>query len=889
MSVPSGTVTFLFTDIEGSTRLWQADETAMRSALTRHDELLRHAVAAHDGIVFSSMGDGIAAAFSTASAAMAAALAAQRMMGAEAWPTVSPIRVRMGLHTGEAELRDGDYFGTAVNRAARLMAVGHGGQVLCSSQTAGLVNGVELVDLGSHRLRDLSEPIRVFQAGAGRFPPVRSLDSIPGNLPEQTTSFVGRDAEVLELVSLVGAQRLVTLTGVGGVGKTRLALHVAAELVNEFPDGVWLVELGPVGDPAAVADAVATALSVTPEAGLGTADSVARALSSRRMLVVVDNCEHVLDAAADLVETILANTRSVKVMATSRAGLRVGAEQLWPVPSLPVSEASGSAAVELFAQRAQAVARGFSLDDPDELAAVVEICARLDGIALAIELAAARMVSMTAQDIRDRLDDRFRLLLGARRGVERHQTLRQAVGWSYDLLGNEERRVLNHAAVFSGGFDLTALAAVCSSSDEYFLLDVADSLVRHSLVTIDTTGRHARYGLLETIRQFAEEQLAAGGAINDVRERHARYFADQAVSYHRIWDGPRQRVALDWVDVELANLRTGFRWAAQQGDIATAATIAAHTAMIGLPLQRFEPVGWAEEILEAAASADLKQLPRLYTAASLCLFAGRPEDGLGYAQRGVSLENDRGYDAFDAGWTSQFEAGGHLYAGRLDQSLDIYNSLASRGGRIRLYGLVGLLAGLPAAGRSEDAIAIAEETLTTARSHGSPFLIAYAFLGYGRAFIQADPVRALNAFREGLAYAHEQRILIVEGYLAQDAAGLEAVHGEVDKALSLFDTTIDTFHRNGNTAGLNEMLACLALFFERIDRPEIAATLCGACANHPSFHSVYIPRIVDHLRGVLGETAFDEFSATGAAMEAADAVGYARYQIRKASDQTADR
>ena len=232
MSAPSGTVTFMFTDIEGSTRMWEADQTLMRVALSRHDELLRKTVAERDGVVFSSMGDGIAAAFSTASAAMAAALAAQRLLKAEAWPTVKPIKLRMGLHTGEAEIRDGDYLGTVVNRAARLMAIGHGGQVLCSSQTAGLVSGVELMDLGSHRLRDLSEAIGVFQAGAGRFPPVRSLDSIPGNLPEQPTSFVGRDAEVVEVISVVAAHRLMTLTGVGGVGKTHLAVQVAAELVN---------------------------------------------------------------------------------------------------------------------------------------------------------------------------------------------------------------------------------------------------------------------------------------------------------------------------------------------------------------------------------------------------------------------------------------------------------------------------------------------------------------------------------------------------------------------------------------------------------------------------------------------------------------------------------
>ena len=292
----SGIITFLFTDIEGSTRLWQADEEAMRSALARHDEVLRKTIAAHEGTVFSGTGDGMAAAFGSAAAAVRAALAAQRALQAEPWPTATPLRVRMGVHSGEAEWRDGDYFGTVVNRAARLTAVGHGGQVLCSAATAELVGdaGLDLVDLGEHRLRDLDRPLHVFQVGGGSFAALASLDDVPGNLPEQPSSFVGRQAEVAELTALVGAHRLVTLTGAGGVGKTRLAVQVAAELAGRFGDGVWLVELAPVGDPAAVADAVAAALAVTPQAGSSVADSVAAALAGRDLLVVLDNCEHVL-------------------------------------------------------------------------------------------------------------------------------------------------------------------------------------------------------------------------------------------------------------------------------------------------------------------------------------------------------------------------------------------------------------------------------------------------------------------------------------------------------------------------------------------------------------------------------------------------------------------
>jgi class 3 adenylate cyclase len=325
VSAPSGTVTFLITDIQGSTRLWQANESAMRAALSRHDELLRKAVGDHDGVVFSSMGDGIAAAFSSASAAVSAAVAGQDLLAGEEWPTAIPVRVRMGLHTGEAELRDGDYFGSAVNRAARLMAAGHGGQVLMSGATAAVLGdaGVMFVDLGEQRLRDLDRPMHVFQVGQEAFPPLRTLDAYPGNLPLLATSFVGRESELVELEEALKTNRLVTLTGVGGVGKTRLALQVAAHLVAEFPDGVWLIELGPVGDPAALPDAVATVLGVTPQAGMSVAGSVVAALAGRHRLLIFDNCEHVLDSAAELIGAILAGSAEVTVLATSREGLRV--------------------------------------------------------------------------------------------------------------------------------------------------------------------------------------------------------------------------------------------------------------------------------------------------------------------------------------------------------------------------------------------------------------------------------------------------------------------------------------------------------------------------------------------------------------------------------------
>src|SRR6201996_6792923 len=427
----------------------------MRKALAAHDEVLRQAIEAHSGLMFKHTGDGVCAAFASPHSAVDAAVAAQRVL---------ELPVRMGMATGEAELRDGDYFGAVLNRAARVMAAGHGGQILLTDSTAALLSGVDLTDLGPRRLRDLPGSVEVFQVRAPGlrtdFPALRALDAGPGNLRPGLTSFIGRESEVDQVQTALKVHRLVTLTGVGGVGKTRLALEVAARLVDEFPDGVWLFELAAVADPAAVPDAVAAVLGITQQPGKTVSGGVAAALEGRVRLLVFDNCEHVRDAAADLIEAILAASATTKIVATSREGLGIADEQLWPVPSLDFGAGIDSAAVSLFVERAQHVSPRFTFGDDGEAAAVVEICRRLDGIPLAIELAASRMATMTASEVRDRLDQRLRLLVGSRRGMERHQTLRHAVTWSYDLLDDAEKALLDRCSVLAGGFDLQSACAV---------------------------------------------------------------------------------------------------------------------------------------------------------------------------------------------------------------------------------------------------------------------------------------------------------------------------------------------------------------------------------------------------------------------------------------------
>ncbi len=872
------TVTFLFTDIEGSTRRWEEDPTGMRAALEVHDQLLRFAIDDHGGTVFKHSGDGMCAVFDSPTRAIEAAIFAQHRL---------TLPVRMGIVTGEVQPRDGDYFGTAPNRASRVMSAGHGGQILIAGSAADLLDeipGVELIDLGARQLRDVPEAIRIFQVAADGlrtdFPALITVDVVRGNLPTSATSFVGREAAVAELVSLAHEHRLVTLTGVGGVGKTRLSQRVAADLIPSFPDGVWFVELASVADGGAVPDLVAATLDVTPQSDRSVADSLVTALATKRLLIVFDNCEHVLDAASALVDDLLAHTESVSVIASSREALAIGPEHVWPVPPLDVEAGVASEAAALFMARAVAARPDFDVHDADDLGAVVEICERLDGIALAIELAAARTVSMSVLEVRDRLDDRFRLLARGRRGVERHQTLRQAVQWSYDLLDDDERELLDVCSVFVDGFDLEAVTAVAGSDDEFATLDLMDSLVRKSLAFTETAGHTTRYGLLETMRQFGEDRLQTAGRRDDVAARHAAYYATATLERWAIWDGPRQREALDWTDAEVANLRAAFRWSVDRGDLARATAIAAHAAIMIWPVQRFEPVGWAEEIIDAAERAGVRQLPRLLVAASLCLYLGRPDQGVEYAEWAHELEIDGRHDPFPDGWSGMLEALAHLFAGRIDRRVDICTAMVKRAGLARMLGLCGLTWALPAVDRAEEARDIADETLAAAREYGSPFWIGWALGGFGRAFAATEPVQALEALREGLRYSEEHRLPFWDANMAQDAARLEATHGELDEALVLFGRSIDSFHRAGNVVFLAASMASLAVCLDRLGEHEPAAVIYGASARRASINLVPgLDVAVEQMRSELGEDRFAALVADGGTKDLAEAVRFAHAQI----------
>jgi predicted ATPase/class 3 adenylate cyclase/DNA-binding CsgD family transcriptional regulator len=877
------TVTLLFTDLADSKRRWADAPADMAEAVRVHDEVVGNAIERHGGSVFGSSGDGMRAVFTSPAQAAAAAIEAQAELCDEG---AGDRFVRMALHTGEATFRDGSYAGNDVNRAARLVSLAHGGQVLASDATEVLLRDrVTLRPLGEHRLPGLRGRMVVYQVvGDGLpvdFPVLRSADDARGNVPMQLSSLVGREALVEEAADLVRSHRLVTFTGVGGVGKTRLALEVGAELASELSDGVWLVELASVADPAALPAAIAAVLGVTPHADVPLIETVAESLRGRQLLLVIDNCEHLHHAARTAISAILRRAGNIAVLSTSRETLAIEQEAVLAVPPLGVDGGASSDAVTLFSDRARSMRPEFGLGDPETAAAVIEICRVLDGLPLGIELAAARMAAMSAVEVRDRLADRFRLLYGAPPAPERHLTLRNAVEWSYDLLTEDERDLLRQAAVFAGGFDLESIGAVVAHVDDIEALRLLDSLVRKSLVVADHGGPRTRYDLFETIRQFAEDRLVETGSLEEVRDRHAMHFAREAATRWKRWDGPGWRAAVDWVELELANLRAGYQWSARRGVLDIATDIAAHAALMGFSVQLFETLSWAEDLLEPATGADVRRLPRLYTAAGYACFAGRAEAARANAHRATELELDSRYEACEPGYASFIEALGSVYCGDLDRYIELTAAVAQDYGSHRGYGIASYVDGLQSCGRIDEALALVDESIAAARGLGNPYWISYALWIAGMAFSKADVRRAFAAWDEGVAVVREHRVQFFEGFLARDAGRLHTSDGEPEVALVLLGDAISAFQRAGNVPQLIITLASVPALFERLERVEPAATLLGALSREPSSLQ-HVPELADIGTWVgreLGRTRAAELETAGVELDLGAAATYARRQL----------
>jgi predicted ATPase len=851
-------VTFLFTDIEGSTRRWESDPDAMREALAAHDEVLRHAIEARGGWMFKHTGDGACAAFSSPRAAVEAATDAQRVLA---------LPVRMGIATGEAEQRGDDYFGPILNRTARITAAGHGGQILVTSSMIALVDGLEVIALGERRLRDLSEPVEIFQVRAEglrvEFPALRTMDMVPGNLPAQSTSFVGREVDLAAVIETLRANRLVTLVGVGGVGKTRLALHAAAALSGEYRDGAWFIELASILDAAEVSEAVAAVFTVAPQADRSWRDGVTETLRARQLLLVLDNCEHVLDEAAPLIEALVARCPGITILATSREALGVGGESVSPVPSLEVGNDSPASA--LFVERAHAAAPDFDPDDDDD--SVAEICRRLDGIPLAIELAAARVRAMSPAQIRDRLDERFRLLTGSRRSLERHQTLRHAVQWSYDLLSDVEQRVLQRAAVFAGGFSLAAATVVCGHTDldDLETLDVLDSLVRKSLLQVERS-TELRYTMLETIRQFAEERLAENANGVAVRDRHASFFADRAETMFDVFRGPEAALTYRFVDDEIANLRAAFRWSIDRNQPDPAIHIAACVHQAARMRLRTETFGWAAEVAESARLIEHRLLPLVLTmAADSAWGLGLLDEAKRYGHEAIAVADDPRFEPIV--WAYADLAQIALFEGDVDASLELARTGAAhpadRRDRLNLGALI-LMRGTVGRPTPDDEF---ETAMAQVNEAGFPMAIAFAQSGRAIGLAPHDIEAAIALEQQVIDMLESCGDRLLEQATRAQLVSLIASTDDLDRALATFTEIVNAWRISGDTL-LAQAIGQLVVLLVRLGYYDGATQLYGAVTR-----SVILDALVPELdasiagaRDAMGEADFVAARATGAAL-----------------------
>jgi len=823
MGFTTGTFTFLFTDIEGSTRKWEADPEGMRIAVGQHDTLLRDIFSRHEGRVFKTIGDAFCVAFTIAPSALAAAVEVQQALQDFDWGPVGALKVRIALNSGAAEVRDDDYFGRALNRVARILAVGHGGQVLISTAVEELVRdclpqGVSLRDLGEHRLKDLDRPERIHQATApgvaSEFPQLRSMEGVATNLPVQLTSFIGREREMREVKRIIAENRLVTLTGAGGTGKTRLAVEVGGGLMELHQDGVWMVELALVTDPELTTESVAVVLGVREEAGRPLVASLAQFLRNKKLLLILDNCEHLLESCARLSAELLRTAPGVRIMATSRSPLALPGEAIFAVPSfgipdawyrrnkdrVKVEDAAAFEAVQLFCERATAAHPAFVLTKANA-PLVVEVCWRLDGIPLAIELAAARTKVLSVEQISKRIDDRFRLLTGgSRTSLPHQQTLKALIDWSFDLLSETERKLLARLSVFARGRTLEAVEAVCAGEgvEEWEVLDLLSQLVDKSLVTVESDAHgDARYFLTESVWDYAREQLEKTGEYAVFERRHVEYFARWAESVKPKLFGPEQAEWLEQMEHEVIN----FRFALE------AAERSSESVLTGLrlvaALERFWEVrGYMKEGREQAMSLLI-----------------RPES------REVPLIRARALEA--AGRLAWAQDDTQAAAKVYSEAAAIFKtegSSAEYGLTLAVQGFVARAEGPPGSARQ-----FFESALEIGDKEGNGRIVATAKAGLGSVCADEgliDDARRLK--EESLAWFREARDLWIVS-LASWSTGLVLLQlQEWSAARELFRESTITSRTLGNTWTIPYVLEGLARVALGEDDVELAARLFGA-------------------------------------------------------------
>jgi predicted ATPase/class 3 adenylate cyclase len=924
---PSGTVTFLLTDLEGSTRMWEQDPVAMKTAMVRHDDLLEKTIAEYHGHVFARMGDGMACAFATARDAVAAAAAFQQALAAESWGTARPLRARVGLHTDEAVIVDDTgYASLPINRCSRLMTAAHGGQVVVSGATEMLMRGqlpggMELADLGEHRLRDLGQPTRIFQlVREGKrqdFPPLRTLDSFPGHLPAQVSSFIGRKNDASRVANALDTSRVVTITGVGGVGKTRLALQVAADVLPKYRDGAWLVELAPVRDVTGVVEVVAEVFRFTGRSGLSLEDALLEMLAQKQALLVLDNCEHVLGSVARLVSRIERECPGVGVLATSREGLAIDGEQILALPPMEAGQPGEDIerlvhadATSLFVERARQVKADFALSDSNSRA-VVEICQRLDGVPLAIELAAARVIALSPIELLRRLDRRFQVLAGGRRGaIERHATLRAAIDWSYELLNPAEQRLLARLSVFSGGCTLEAIEEVCEGDpvERDAVMDLVTGMVARSLVIAEDTGVGTRYRLLETIRQYSEERLADVGETEALLLRHAGFYAELSARASQNSYGPDQLEWAQYIKLERDNLVAALANAIDSGNAAMAVQLVANHSLQSRaegPTGELLPID-GQPVLAMPGADEQPGYPLVLVVAAykaqsigdwqlvdeLCERALAAERSVAASHHGHRIEME----------VCSLQAQGSLASGDYAEAVSAYTRAAELANADGHPGLAAIFlsykvnCALLGSIEDDEMASTAERSVALARQSRMPGAMVFGLNALAMALGEADPGRAKALLRESIELASTPGQEIASGFLT--ASHVAARLGEWNAALALAARTMLLWRWSMSLMASAPSLALCARALAA-DQPEVAGILRGASyaayrgaspaqpsAARTASGDSAVNFVLEALReagdlvtAALGEDRRQQLRAEGAAMTMDEAVSYALANI----------
>lgn len=857
-NLPSGTVTFLFTDIEGSTQLWERYPEAMKSALAKHDSILKEAVESNNGHIVKTTGDGIHAVFLTALDAINASIDVQReFQTSEVFMTSEvSLRVRMGLHTGEAELRDGDYYGGTLNRAARIMSIGHGGQILLSEITLQvaqeqLPKDTSAIDLGRHHLKGLNRPEHIYQLNMPglqqEFPPLKSLTHATSNLPTQLTSFIGREKELAEAKSRLEGARLLTLIGPGGTGKTRLSIQLGLQLVSDFKDGVWLVEFAPISDSSLIIQTISSTFDIGEVSGTTLKTLLHDFLREKHLLLILDNCEHLVEASAIVADKLLHVAPNIKIIASSREALGINGETVFRVPSLSLPEQDqvtkeatmGCESVQLFVERATAANRKFQLTD-ENASAVTQICSRLDGIPLAIELAASRITVFSPEKIAKRLDERFKLLTGgSRTALPRQQTLRALIDWSYDLLNEDERALLRRLSVFAGGWTFEAAETICNNVDVFENLP---KLVNKSLITVNDGNDEPRYFLLETIRQYARDKLVENSEGEGTRDRHLAYYLEMAETARP--ELLKREHELEWLrrlEAEYDNFRTAVEWGLSNDPFAVMRMVYLLTFFIITKGHAGEGHRWGREALKRHTNRKLPTTEEnvhkgrfLATMSLLSFSMGDNQTTCVEANEAINLLRFTN-DKWNLALTLGFRASADFLTGNPDLAI------AAMEEAIRLAEKVGdnyvLGAVLSSASRVEafargdfvKAYADNERACELLKEYGNRWFYAITLYGLGNiAIARREFETARNKFNLAMQVMQELGSKRNITMIKSDLAHILRYEQNYSRAMSSYRETILEWQRIGHRAAVAHHLESMSFIYKSLKQADKSTKILGA-------------------------------------------------------------